>query len=72
MTDYGRPIEFGLSVVPNAADVRETRELAARADSLGIDLLAIQDHPYQWRFGETWMLMADLLARTTFRSGCRR
>jgi alkanesulfonate monooxygenase SsuD/methylene tetrahydromethanopterin reductase-like flavin-dependent oxidoreductase (luciferase family) len=62
--DYGRPIEFGLSVVPNAADVRETRELAARADSLGIDLLAIQDHPYQWRFAETWMLMADLLART--------
>jgi alkanesulfonate monooxygenase SsuD/methylene tetrahydromethanopterin reductase-like flavin-dependent oxidoreductase (luciferase family) len=64
VTDYGRPIEFGLSVVPNAADVRETRELAARADSLGIDLLAIQDHPYQWRFAETWMLMADLLART--------
>jgi alkanesulfonate monooxygenase SsuD/methylene tetrahydromethanopterin reductase-like flavin-dependent oxidoreductase (luciferase family) len=64
MTDYGRPIEFGLSLVPNAADVRELRELAARAESLGIDFVAIQDHPYQWRYTETWMLMADLLART--------
>jgi alkanesulfonate monooxygenase SsuD/methylene tetrahydromethanopterin reductase-like flavin-dependent oxidoreductase (luciferase family) len=26
--------------------------------------VGIQDHPYQWRFVETWMLIADLLART--------
>jgi alkanesulfonate monooxygenase SsuD/methylene tetrahydromethanopterin reductase-like flavin-dependent oxidoreductase (luciferase family) len=64
MGDYGRPLEFGLSLVPDAADVLETRELAVRADALGLDLLGIQDHPYQWRFLETWMLMADLLART--------
>jgi len=64
MGDYGRPLEFGLSLVPDAADVAETRELAVRADALGLDLLGIQDHPYQWRFLETWMLMADLLART--------
>jgi alkanesulfonate monooxygenase SsuD/methylene tetrahydromethanopterin reductase-like flavin-dependent oxidoreductase (luciferase family) len=64
MPDYGRPIEFGVSVVPNASDIREITEVAARADSLGIEFLGIQDHPYQWRFLETWMLMADLLART--------
>jgi alkanesulfonate monooxygenase SsuD/methylene tetrahydromethanopterin reductase-like flavin-dependent oxidoreductase (luciferase family) len=64
MTDYGRPIEFGLSVVPGAAGVSEARELAARADELGFEFLAIQDHPYQPRFVETWLLMADLLART--------
>jgi alkanesulfonate monooxygenase SsuD/methylene tetrahydromethanopterin reductase-like flavin-dependent oxidoreductase (luciferase family) len=63
--DYGRPIEFGLSIVPNATDVAEARELAVRADALGLDLLGIQDHPYQWRYLETWMLMADLLARTS-------
>jgi alkanesulfonate monooxygenase SsuD/methylene tetrahydromethanopterin reductase-like flavin-dependent oxidoreductase (luciferase family) len=62
--DYGRPIEFGLSLVPNAAEVAEARKLAVRADALGLDLLGIQDHPYQWRYLETWMLMADLLART--------
>jgi alkanesulfonate monooxygenase SsuD/methylene tetrahydromethanopterin reductase-like flavin-dependent oxidoreductase (luciferase family) len=64
MADYGRPIEFGLSLVPNAAEVAEARELAVRADGLGLDLIGIQDHPYQWRYLETWMLMADLLART--------
>src|SRR5215218_8940308 len=64
MGDYGRPIEFGLSLVPDAAEVAEARELAVRADGLGLDLIGIQDHPYQWRFLETWMLMADLLART--------
>jgi alkanesulfonate monooxygenase SsuD/methylene tetrahydromethanopterin reductase-like flavin-dependent oxidoreductase (luciferase family) len=64
MSDYGRPLEFGLSVVPAATDLEDARALAARADALGLDLLGIQDHPYQWRFLETWMLMADLLART--------
>src|SRR5215218_4656446 len=64
MGDYGRPIEFGLSLVPDAAEVAEARELAVRADGLGLDLIGIQDHPYQWRFLETWTLMADLLART--------
>ena len=59
MGDYGRPLEFGLSLVPEAAGVLETRELAVRADALGLDLLGIQDHPYQWRFLETWILMAD-------------
>jgi alkanesulfonate monooxygenase SsuD/methylene tetrahydromethanopterin reductase-like flavin-dependent oxidoreductase (luciferase family) len=62
--DYGRPIEFGLSLVPNAAEVAEARELAVRADASGLELLAIQDHPYQWRYVETWTLMTDLLART--------
>ena len=64
MGDYGRPLEFGLSLVPNADEAPAIRELAVRADALGLDLLGIQDHPYQWRFLETWMLMADLLART--------
>ena len=64
MSDYGRQLEFGVSLVPNAAEVPEARVFAARADALGLDLLGIQDHPYQWRYVETWMLMADLLART--------
>ncbi len=64
MSDYGRPVEFGLSLVPNAAEIDRARALARRADELGLDVLGIQDHPYQWRFVETWALMADLLART--------
>lgn len=64
MSDYGRPIEFGISVVPTASDLAETLNTVSLADSLGLDLLGIQDHPYQWRFLDTWTLIADLLART--------
>ncbi len=65
MGDYGRPIEFGISVVPAAADLQQTRTTVSLADTLELDLVGIQDHPYQWRFLDTWALMADLLARTT-------
>ena len=61
---YGRSLEFGLSITPTSADLETARELARRADQLGLDLIGIQDHPYQWRFLETWSLIGDLLART--------
>jgi alkanesulfonate monooxygenase SsuD/methylene tetrahydromethanopterin reductase-like flavin-dependent oxidoreductase (luciferase family) len=61
---YGRRLEFGRSVIPTTADAALARSLTRRADELGLDLIGIQDHAYQWRFLETWSLMADLLART--------
>jgi len=61
---YGRPVELGISLVPNRADLDLLRELAIRADELGLDLVGIQDHPYQWRYLETWSLIGDLVART--------
>ena len=61
---YGRPLQFGLSIVPASADVGLARSLARRADDLGREMLGIQDHPYQWRFLDTWSLIADLLGRT--------
>jgi alkanesulfonate monooxygenase SsuD/methylene tetrahydromethanopterin reductase-like flavin-dependent oxidoreductase (luciferase family) len=64
MAGYGRELEFGISIVPTAATVAEARAVAEAADRLGIDLVGIQDHPYQWRFLDTWALLADLLART--------
>jgi alkanesulfonate monooxygenase SsuD/methylene tetrahydromethanopterin reductase-like flavin-dependent oxidoreductase (luciferase family) len=63
--DYGRPIEFGISVVPTTAELPQIRKTVSLADTLGLDLVGIQDHPYQWRFLDTWALIADLLARTT-------
>lgn len=35
------------------------------AERLGIDLVGIQDHPYQRRFLDTFALIGDLLARTS-------
>jgi alkanesulfonate monooxygenase SsuD/methylene tetrahydromethanopterin reductase-like flavin-dependent oxidoreductase (luciferase family) len=64
MGDYGRALEFGINVDPTAAAAAETRELVGRADAAGLDLVAIQDHPYIDRFFDTWALMATILAET--------
>jgi alkanesulfonate monooxygenase SsuD/methylene tetrahydromethanopterin reductase-like flavin-dependent oxidoreductase (luciferase family) len=55
---------FGVSVVPEAARWREAEEIAIVADRNGLDLVGIQDHPYQWRFLDTWTLISVLAART--------
>src|SRR3954470_15153991 len=57
-------VEFGIFPVPNAQDAQAIEEQVVAADRAGLDLIGIQDHPYQRRFLDTWMLMADLLART--------
>jgi hypothetical protein len=45
ITDYGRPLVFGFSLNPNAADYPELVEVARLVDDLGLDLIGIQDHP---------------------------
>jgi alkanesulfonate monooxygenase SsuD/methylene tetrahydromethanopterin reductase-like flavin-dependent oxidoreductase (luciferase family) len=64
MSDYGRPVEFGVFPTPEAAALDELLTLARVADQGGLEFVAIQDHPYQRRFLDTWMLMATVLART--------
>jgi alkanesulfonate monooxygenase SsuD/methylene tetrahydromethanopterin reductase-like flavin-dependent oxidoreductase (luciferase family) len=61
---YGRSLELGISLVPNRADLDLLRALARRGEELGLDLVGIQDHPYQWRYLDTFSLIGDLLART--------
>jgi alkanesulfonate monooxygenase SsuD/methylene tetrahydromethanopterin reductase-like flavin-dependent oxidoreductase (luciferase family) len=62
--DYGRPIQFGYFVIPDATQPLRAVEQAVRADAAGIDLIGIQDHPYQHRFHDTWTLLATIAART--------
>jgi alkanesulfonate monooxygenase SsuD/methylene tetrahydromethanopterin reductase-like flavin-dependent oxidoreductase (luciferase family) len=61
---YGRPLALGISLVPNRSDLELLRELAVTADELGLDVVGIQDHPYQWRYLDTFSLIGDLIART--------
>jgi alkanesulfonate monooxygenase SsuD/methylene tetrahydromethanopterin reductase-like flavin-dependent oxidoreductase (luciferase family) len=56
---------FGISVVPTAADYPQILEQVLTAEREGLDLVGIQDHPYQRRFLDTFALIANLLARTT-------
>jgi len=62
--DYGLPVKFGVFVIPDATEPLRALESAIRADELGLDLVGIQDHPYQRRFHDTWMLLAAVAART--------
>ena len=60
--DYGRPVTFGVFVVPEATE-RPLR-LAALADELGFDVAGVQDHPYQRRFFDTMTLLTAMASRT--------
>src|SRR3954449_12162304 len=58
-------IELGVFVVPDAAGRDAVVEQVELADRAGLDLVGIQDHPYQRRFLETFSLLAFLAARTS-------
>jgi alkanesulfonate monooxygenase SsuD/methylene tetrahydromethanopterin reductase-like flavin-dependent oxidoreductase (luciferase family) len=57
-------VEIGVFVIPDAAGRDAVIDQVALADRLGLDLVGIQDHPYQRRFLETTSLLAFLAART--------
>ncbi|HEX2129284.1 MAG TPA: LLM class flavin-dependent oxidoreductase [Solirubrobacterales bacterium] len=59
-----RPLELGIFVTPSAEHAEATLDACIAADAAGLDLVAIQDHPYQRRFLETWTLLSYLAART--------
>jgi alkanesulfonate monooxygenase SsuD/methylene tetrahydromethanopterin reductase-like flavin-dependent oxidoreductase (luciferase family) len=56
--------QFGISIVPAVAALDGIRSLARTADEAALDLVGIQDHPYQGRFLDTWSLIPMLLAET--------
>lgn len=64
MPDYGHPIRFGIFPVPAATDLEEVWEAVGVADEQGLDLIGIQDHPYQRRYVDTFTLLATIAART--------
>lgn len=57
-------VRFGVNVDPDAGGFAQALEIARRADRAGLDLIGVQDHPYQHRFLDTLALIATLLART--------
>jgi len=66
MPDHGRPIKFGYFLIPNAES--PLLSIARQAEQLGLDYIAVQDHPYQRRFVDTWTLLS-MIAATTSRIG---
>ncbi|WP_377639057.1 LLM class flavin-dependent oxidoreductase [Oryzobacter terrae] len=65
MTDYGHDLEFGLFPSPDAARADRVVELAHVAEVSGLDLVTVQDHPYQARHLDAWTLVSVIAARTS-------
>ena len=55
---------LGVFVVPDAQDAERTVGQIVAADETGLDLVGIQDHPYQRRYLDTWTLLSFAAART--------
>jgi alkanesulfonate monooxygenase SsuD/methylene tetrahydromethanopterin reductase-like flavin-dependent oxidoreductase (luciferase family) len=56
--------QFGVFLIPDAEQSERTIERAVSAERLGLDLIGIQDHPYQRRFLDTFTLLTFIAART--------
>lgn len=59
-------IKFGYFLIPNADS--PLLSIAQEVERRGLDYVAIQDHPYQRRFVDTWTLLS-MIAATTSRIG---
>ena len=63
MPDYGHSIKFGYFLIPNTDT--PLLSVAQEVERLGLDYVAVQDHPYQRRFVDTWVLLSMIAATTT-------
>lgn len=64
MPDYGHPLSFGTFVTPRSADPQHVVRLARHAEHVGLDLISLQDHPYQPAFLDTWTALTWIAAHT--------
>jgi alkanesulfonate monooxygenase SsuD/methylene tetrahydromethanopterin reductase-like flavin-dependent oxidoreductase (luciferase family) len=62
--DYRQELRFGLFPTPNAADLDQVLLLAEVAEVSGLDLVSIQDHPYQARHADAWTVLSVIAARS--------
>ncbi|WFN91232.1 LLM class flavin-dependent oxidoreductase [Gordonia sp. LUNF6] len=64
MSDYGLDLRFGVFVTGTSKAPQQAVDLALTAEDAGIDMVTIQDHPYQPAFLDTWTLLSFIAART--------
>jgi alkanesulfonate monooxygenase SsuD/methylene tetrahydromethanopterin reductase-like flavin-dependent oxidoreductase (luciferase family) len=57
-------LKLGIFVVPDAQNPASTVAQIIEAERSGLDMVGVQDHPYQWRFFDTWTLLAYMAGRT--------
>jgi alkanesulfonate monooxygenase SsuD/methylene tetrahydromethanopterin reductase-like flavin-dependent oxidoreductase (luciferase family) len=65
MPDYGHNLLFGVFLPPLAQQADAVLALARRADEAGLDMVSVQDHPYNPQFLDTWTLLTTIAAATS-------
>lgn len=55
---------FGLSITPYSNNTESILRIARTADDLSLDIIGIQDHPYNGSFLDTWTLISALAMST--------
>ena len=65
MPDYEQELRFGIFPSPEATRLDDTLGLVQLAEVAGLDLVSVQDHPYQAKYLDTWTLLSVLGARTS-------
>jgi alkanesulfonate monooxygenase SsuD/methylene tetrahydromethanopterin reductase-like flavin-dependent oxidoreductase (luciferase family) len=61
--DYGRELKFGYFLIPDAA--APLLDTAREVELRGLDYIGVQDHPYQRRFVDAWVLLSMIVSATT-------
>jgi len=56
-------VRLGIFIAPDATDAESTMGQILAADQTGLEFVGVQDHPYQWRFFDTWTLLAYAAGR---------
>ncbi|MCP2338097.1 LLM class flavin-dependent oxidoreductase [Actinomadura rupiterrae] len=64
MPDYRHDLLFGVFLSPAVADMPATMENVRLAESLGLDLVGMQDHPYHPGFADTPTLLTRVALAT--------
>ena len=64
MIEVAPDLEIGVFIVPDATEGAGTVEQIIEADRCALDVVGVQDHPYQRRFFDTWTLLAYAAGRT--------
>lgn len=62
--DYGHDIQFGTFLTPAADRPEQAVALAQLTEQAGLDLVTLQDHPYQPAHLDMWTLLSWIAAQT--------
>ncbi|TWD73106.1 hemerythrin HHE cation binding domain-containing protein [Kribbella amoyensis] len=62
--DYGHELVFGTFLTPAVEQPQRVIALAQLTEQAGLDLVTLQDHPYQPRLLDAWTLLSVIAAQT--------